>query len=223
MFIGHFAAGFASKKINHSLSLAMMFIAVQFLDLLWPILVLLGIETVAIQEGITKLTPLDFIHYPYSHSLLMAIVWGIVFGLVYFIITKKGQNAVILGVLVLSHWVFDLVVHRPDLPLSPFSDYKVGLGMWNFPVIEIIIELGLFCAGVYLYYTTRKPEKKIAFWSLIGFLLIFQAMNFFGPLPPDPMSVAIGANFIWIFVIWAWWIEREKLKSIQDSKFSIRP
>lgn len=209
MFIGHFAAGFASKKINDSLSLAMMFIAVQFLDLLWPILVLLGIETVSIQEGITKLTPLDFTYYPYSHSLFMAIVWGLIFGVVYFMRTRKKQHAVILGVLVLSHWVFDFLVHRPDLPLSPFSDYKVGLGLWNFPALEIIIELSLLCAGVYLYYKTTKPTRKIAFWSLIGVLLLFQFLNFFGPLPPDPMSVAIGANFIWVFVAWAWWIERE--------------
>ena len=210
MFIGHFAAGFATKKINQSLSLAIMFVAVQFLDLLWPILVLLGIETVSIQDGITKLTPLDFTYYPYSHSLLMAIVWGAVFGLVYFLITKKGRNAVILGVLVLSHWIFDLLVHRPDLPLSPFSDFKVGFGMWNYPLLEIIVELSLFSVGIYLYYTTRKPKKKIAFWLLIVFLLLIQGMNFYGPLPTDSNAVAIGANFIWIFVIWAWWIEREK-------------
>jgi hypothetical protein len=140
----------------------------------------------------------------------MAIIWGVVFGLVYFMVTKKRQNAVILGLLVLSNWVFDLLVHRPDLPLSPFSAYKVGFGLWNYPVLEIIIELGLFCEGIFFYYTTKRPKKKIAFWLLIGFLLIIQAMNFFGPLPPDAVSVAVGANFIWIFVIWAWWIEREK-------------
>lgn len=210
MFIGHFAAGFASKKVSNSLSLAMMFIAVQFLDLLWPILVLLGIETVGIEDGITKLVPLDFTYYPYSHSLLMAIVWSMVFGFVYFILTKNRQNAVILGVLVLSHWAFDLIVHRPDLPLSPFSDYKVGFGMWNYPFIEIVIEFSMFFLGIYLYYTSRKPKRKIAFWSLIAFLIIIQFMNFFGPLPPDVSSIAWGANLIWIFIIWAWWIEREK-------------
>lgn len=210
MFIGHFAAGLASKKISNSLSLAMMFVAVQFLDILWPILVLLNIETVSIEEGITKMNPLDFTHYPYSHSLLMAIVWGLVFGLIYFLATKKGRNAVILGALVVSHWILDLLVHRPDMPLSPFGDYKVGFGLWNHPVLEIIIELSLFCAGVYLYYKTRKPAKKFAFWSLVVFLLFTQTLNFLGPLPPDSISVAIGANFVWIFVIWAWWIEKEK-------------
>jgi len=210
MFIGHFAAGFASKKISNSLSLALAFIAVQFLDLLWPILVLLGIEKVRIEEGITKLTPLDFTYYPYSHSLLMVIVWSLLFGLIYYLVTKNRQNSFILGVLVLSHWVLDLLVHRPDLPLSPFSDLKVGFGMWNYPFMGIIIEFGLFFAGVYFYYTSKKPKKKIAFWSLIGFFMIIQVLNFFGPPPPDVNSIAWGGNMMWLFVIWAWWIEREK-------------
>jgi hypothetical protein len=210
MFIGHFAAGFASKKISNSLSLALAFIAVQFLDLLWPILVLLGIEKVRIEEGITKLTPLDFTYYPYSHSLLMVIVWSLLFGLIYYLVTKNRQNSFILGVLVLSHWFLDLLVHRPDLPLSPFSDLKVGFGMWNYPFMGIIIEFGLFFAGVYFYYTSKKPKKKIAFWSLIGFFMIIQGLNFFGPPPPDVKSIAWSANLVWIFVIWAWWIEREK-------------
>ena len=214
MFIGHFAAGFASKKISNSLSLAMMFIAVQFLDIIWPILVLLGIESVEIKEGITKLTPLDFTYYPYSHSLLMAVVWGLLFGFIYYLVTKQQKNSLILGALVLSHWVFDLIVHRPDLPLSPFSDFKVGLGMWNYPVIEIIIELGIFILGIYYYHTSARPKKKVAFWSLIVFLLIIQALNFYGPLPTTADSVAWGANFIWLFIIWAWWIEREKKQKV---------
>ncbi|MFT6868245.1 MAG: membrane-bound metal-dependent hydrolase YbcI (DUF457 family) [Cyclobacteriaceae bacterium] len=220
MFIGHFAVGLASKKISNSLSLAMMFIAVQFLDIIWPIFVLLGIETVRIEEGITKLTPLDFTYYPYSHSLLMAIVWGLVLGLIYFLVTRNRQNSLIVGVLVLSHWVLDLLVHRPDLPLSPFSEYKVGFGMWNYPIIEIIIETGMFCVGIYFYYTTKPPKKKIAFWSLIGLLFIVQMMNFFGPLPPNVDSIAWGANMIWIFVIWAWWLERENKKPSLATKTS---
>ena len=195
-----------------------MFIAVQFLDILWPVLVLLGIETVGIEEGITKLTPLDFTFYPYSHSLLMAIVWGLLFGLVYYIVTKKRQNALILGALVVSHWFLDLVVHRPDLPLSPFSNYKVGLGLWNYPFAEILIEFALFFAGTYFYFTSKKPKKKIAFWSLIGFLLIVQLLNFYGPLPPDANSIAWGANLIWVFILWAWWVEREKPANTSASR-----
>ena len=95
MFIGHFAAGFVTKKVNTSIPLVIMFIAVQFLDLLWPVLVLLGIETVSIEEGITKLTPLDFTFYPYSHSLMMAVVWGLIFGLGYYIFTYRNIYKII--------------------------------------------------------------------------------------------------------------------------------
>ena len=178
MFIGHYAAGLASKKLSSSLSLPIIFIAVQFLDLLWPLLVILGIETVAIEEGITKISPLDFTFYPYSHSLLMILIWGILFGVIYFLFTKNRHHSLILGGLVISHWFLDLIVHRPDLPLTPFSDFKIGLGMWNYPVAEIIIELSLFIVGTYMYYTQAKPTRKIAFFSLILVLLFFQAMNF---------------------------------------------
>lgn len=210
MFIGHFATGFLTKKESATLSLALMFIAVQFLDLLWPILVLLGIETVEIQEGITKLTPLDFTFYPWSHSLMMSAIWGLLFGGVYYTFTKNRKNALILAGLVVSHWVLDLLVHRPDLPLTPFSDLKVGLGLWNYPIAEFIIEFALFFTGIYVYLKSRPKKKKVAFWSLIGVLTVVQLLNFYGPVPPDTMSVALGANFIWLFVLWAWWIERDK-------------
>lgn len=133
----------------------------------------------------------------------MTIVRGLLFGLVYYIITKNKKHALILGGLVISHWFLDLIVHRPDLPLTPFSEYKVGLGLWNYPIMEIIIELTLFILGIYFYYIAKQPKRKNAFWSLIAFLLIVQFMNFYGPLPPNVDAVAWGANLLWIFVIWA--------------------
>lgn len=207
MFIGHFAVGLASKRISKLPSLAVMFIAVQFMDLIWPILVLLGIESFRIEEGVTKLTPLDFTYYPYSHSLMMSMIWGLLFGAVYFIITKNRKASILLAGLVFSHWILDFLTHRPDLPLTPFGDFKVGLGMWNYPIIEIIFEAGLFLLGVYLYYTGVRPKKKTAFWPLIGFFLVVHAMNILGPPPPSIEAVAWSANLMWLFVLWAWWIE----------------
>jgi len=209
MFIGHFGVGLASKKISQLPSLAVMFMAVQFLDLIWPLFVLTGLETFKIEEGITKLTPLNFTYYPYSHSLMMSIVWGLLFGLVYFAVTKQKWNSIFLGALVFSHWVLDFITHRPDLAISPFSDYKIGLGLWNYPVAEVLLEMGLFLLGVYLYYTTIKPKRKIAFWLLIGFLMVVHTMNLLGPPPPNIEAVAWSANLMWLIVLWAWWIERE--------------
>jgi len=209
MFIGHFAVGLLAKK-NHQLpSLAMLFIAVQLLDLIWPVFVLLGIETLSIDPGNTKLTPLNFEFYPYSHSLLMAVFWGLLLGLGYYLFTKNKRGSWLLAGLVLSHWLLDFITHRPDLPLSPFTDVKVGLGLWNFPVGEIGLELALFGLGAYLYFRFAKLKRKTAYWILIAFLFVVHLMNLFGPPPPSVMAVAWSANLLWIIVLWAWWIEKE--------------
>ena len=209
MFIGHYALALSAKKIDSLPSLAVMFIAVQLLDLLWPIFVLTGIETFEIEVGNTVLTPLNFTSYPYSHSLFMAIIWAVFFAIIYFIFTRNKKSSVLLGSLVLSHWILDFIAHRPDLPLSPFSNFKVGLSLWNMPVIEIILELGIFLTGVYLYIRTIKTKRKFAFWSLILIFLIIYFMNTFGPPPPSIKAVAWSANLMWIFVLWAWWVEKK--------------
>lgn len=209
MFIGHYALAFSAKKIDHLPSLAIMFIAVQFLDLLWPVFVLIGIETFEIEVGNTAMTPLNFISYPYSHSLLASVFWALLFSIIYFLITKNKKGSVLVGVLVFSHWILDFLTHRPDLALSPFSDTKVGLGLWNYPLVEITIEVGLFLIGVFLYFKTANPKRKIAFWTLVTFLLVIYIMNIFGPPPPSVDAVAWSASAMWIIVLWAWWIEKE--------------
>jgi len=209
MFIGHFAIGLLAKKDNTLPSLAMMFIAVQLLDLIWPVLVLLGIESLAIDPGNTKLTHLDFEYYPFSHSLLASILWGLLLAIGYFWFTKNKKGSLIIGALVLSHWILDFITHRPDLPLSPFSETKVGLGLWNYPITEIILELLIFGLGAILYYKSPVFKRKIPFWILVIFLLIVHLMNIFGPPPPNTMAVAWSANLMWLIVIWAWWIEKK--------------
>jgi membrane-bound metal-dependent hydrolase YbcI (DUF457 family) len=209
MFIGHFAVGLLSKKNEKLPSLAMMFLAVQLLDLIWPILVLFGIETLAIDPGNTKLTHLNFEYYPYSHSLLAAFVWSLLLGTCYFFFSKNRGGSVILGGLVMSHWILDLITHRPDLPLSPFSETKVGLGLWNYPIIEITLEVLIFGLGAFLYFKSSNFKRKISFWLLIVFLLIVHLMNLVGPPPPNTMAVAWSANLMWLIILWAWWIEKK--------------
>ena len=207
MFIGHYAIALGSKRLPNPPSLAVMFMAVQFLDLLWPVFVLLGMESFRIEEGNTQLTPLAFTHYPYSHSLVMALIWSLLFGAIYLRVTGNRRNAAWVGGLVLSHWVLDFLAHGPDLPLTPFGDVKVGLGMWNYPLAEITLEIGLFLAGIYLCIKAQQYQRKVVFWSLIGFLLIIHVVNLLGPAPPNETAVTWTANLMWIFVIWAWWAE----------------
>lgn len=213
MFIGHFAVGLLSKKNEKLPSLAMMFLAVQLLDLIWPILVLFGIETLTIDPGNTKLTHLSFDYYPYSHSLLGAFVWSLLLGTCYFLFSKNRRGSVLLAGLVMSHWVLDLITHRPDLPLSPFSETKLGLGLWNYPVVEIMLEVLVFGLGAFLYLKSPNFKRKISFLLLIAFLLLVHIMNLVGPPPPNTMAVAWSANLMWLIILWAWWIEKKPTKS----------
>ena len=213
MFIGHYAIGLAARRPNHFPSLAVLFIAVQLLDLIWPVLVLSGVETFRIQEGNTVMTPLDFTSYPYSHSLMMSIVWGILFAILYFVITRNKKGSFILILLVISHWVLDFLTHKPDLQLTPFSETRVGLGLWNHPTVELLLETALFITGTFFYFVRMKPKRKVAFWSLIAVFLIIHFVNVFGPTPPSINAVAWSANLMWLFVLWALWLERSKPQS----------
>lgn len=213
MFIGHFAVGLGAKKISSKPSLGTYFLAAQFVDLIWPFLLLLGWETVMVEPGNTAVTPLNFTNYPISHSLLMSILWGVVVGGVYYVIRKDKRGSILLGALVVSHWFLDFITHRPDLPLYPGGS-KVGLGLWNSLIGTILLEGFLFAAGIYLFLKVTKAKNKTgvyAFWSLIVFLVITHLNNLFGPPPPDS-STAIGFVGLaqWLLVAWGYWIDRNR-------------
>jgi hypothetical protein len=214
MFIGHFALGMGAKKIAPSVSLGTLFLACQLADLLWPTLVLLGFETFRIQPGITVVTPLDFVRYPYSHSLLALLGWAVAFSLGYLALRRsRAVAAVVVGALVLSHWVLDVVTHRPDMPLTPGGSTRLGLGLWNSLPATLAVELLLFAAGVWLY--TRSTEARdrwgiLGFWSLVVFLAAVYFANLFGPPPPSVDAVAWSAQAIWLLVLWGYWVDRHR-------------
>ena len=214
MFIGHFGVGFAAKKVIPKTSLGTLLLASQFIDLLWPFFVILGIERVAIDPGNTAFTPLDFIYYPFSHSLLGVVIWALIFGVVYYFIKKNLKSSFILGLLVLSHWILDFITHRPDLPLFLGSDSQlVGLGLWNSIIATVIIESIIFIAGVYFYFAVTKAKNKVgtySLWSLLIFFIIIYLSNLFGP-PPESVEVVGYVGFAqWILIFWAYWIDRNR-------------
>jgi len=214
MFIGHFGAGLAGKKAASKPSLGTMFLAAQLLDLVWPIFILAGIEKVKIVPGISSANPLEFTFYPYTHSLLMVMLWAVIFGMLYYFIRKNLNGAVVLGILVLSHWVLDLLVHIPDLPLYPGSSMKVGLGLWNYPVVSFIVESLIFIAGIYLYLSSTKTKNKtgtFAFWGLIVFLAAVYTMNVLGPPPPSVEAIGYAGLLQWLFIPWAYWIDKNRI------------
>ena len=211
MFIGHFAIGMAAKKIEPAVSLGTLFLSAQFLDLLWPTLLLLDFEHVSIEPGVSKVTPLAFTDYPISHSLLAVVGWSLLFGLVYYFITNNKRASIVVGCLVLSHWVLDAIVHIPDLPLYPGQSPKVGLGLWNSVLLTILIEGAIFVMGVILYINTKKRQGQklnTMFWSLIVFLIIIHIINFIGPPPPSVAAIAWAGHLQWLFIPWAWLADR---------------
>lgn len=213
MFAGHYAVSFAAKRLAPKTSLGLLVFAGQFLDLLWPILVLLSIEHVRVAPGITRMTPLDFYDYPISHSLLAVVGWGALLGCIYAIATRRIRAAVVLGVLVVSHWVLDYLTHRPDLPLAPGSESRVGLGLWNFVAAAVALELALFAAGVALYVRTTRARDRIGsigFWSLVLCILAIYTASIFGPPPETAMQVAGAGMAAWLFPLWAWWVDRHR-------------
>jgi len=214
MFIGHFGVGFAAKKFTKKTSLGTLFFAAQFIDLLWPFFVIFGIEKVAIDPGNTAFTPLDFIYYPFSHSLLGVLIWALLFGVVYFIIKKDLKSSIILGTLVLSHWILDFITHRPDLPLLLGSDsVLVGLGLWNSIIATVIIESMIFIAGVYLYIAATKAKNKVgaySLWSLLIFFAVIYLSNLFGPPPESAEAVGYVSLAQWLLIAWAYWIDRNR-------------
>jgi hypothetical protein len=216
MFIGHFAVGFAAKKAAPKISLGTLFLAAQFLDILFPLFLLAGVEHVRLAPGITAVVPLDFTDYPLSHSLAAALFWALAFGGVYGVIRRSRTGAWVVAACVLSHWILDLATHRHDLQLWPGSDAVAGLGLWDSLPGTLVIELGLFVTGVVIYNRTTRARDRVgvyALWSLCLVLVGIYVSNLLGPPPPSVGAIAVAGNLGWIFILWGYWIDRHRTSS----------
>lgn len=206
MFIGHAALALAAKPFAPRVNLGVALAATFWLDLVWPLLLLLGIERVALDPGNTAFTPLDFLHYPWTHSLAAALAWSMLFGLACWRLGRRA--ALLLGLLVLSHWGLDALSHRPDLPLWPGSRAMIGLGLWNSVPGTLLVESALFAGGIAVYLR-HPPRAVLTFWLLIAFLVVAYLGAAFGPPPPSAGAVAGSALALWLLPAWGWWIERK--------------
>lgn len=217
MFLGHFALGLAAKRVAPAVSLGTLFLAAQFADLLWPNLVLLGVERVAIRSGVTAVTPLDFISYPYSHSLLALLLWAALFGAAYWFARRSSAAAVTIGVLVVSHWVLDWIAHRPDLPLTFTGDARVGLGLWQSVPATVAVELALLAAGCAVYATFTRPRDAVGKWGFVGIILLLLTIQLgavFGPPSPSIAAVAWSAQAVWLLVVLGYWVDRHRYATV---------
>ncbi len=213
MFVGHMALAFAAKTRSPRASLGLFLAATFGLDLLWPIFLLAGVERVRIDPGNTRFTPLAFDSYPWSHSLVMAVVWG---ALGYVVASRfRGDRLArqLVGVLVVSHWVLDVISHRPDLPLWPGPSPLLGLGLWNSIGGTLIVEGALFAAAVALYLRNTRAVDwvgMIALWSLVLISLLMWVAGPWSPPPPSARFLAWFGLGAWIFPAWGAWVDRHR-------------
>jgi membrane-bound metal-dependent hydrolase YbcI (DUF457 family) len=222
MFIGHLGVAFGLKRVAPEVNLGVAVTAATLPDIVWPLLVIAGAESVRIDPGNTLLIPLDFVSYPYSHSLAMTFVWALLFGAGFFRLRGSMPGAFWLAVAVVSHWFLDLVVHGPDLPLVPGAETRVGLGLWNSLAATLLVEGSVFVLGVWGYLSvTRRRDRTgdLALWGLVVLLFMAYAGSLFGPPPPDATAI-VAADLLGtaLTIAWAVWIERHR-----DSRSQIAP
>jgi len=213
MFIGHYALGLAAKRLAPNTSLGTLFAAPTLADLLWPIFLLLGWEHAHLEPGANPFLTLWLDDYPISHSLFTLIVWGALFGFLY---QRRGGDqraALVIAALVVSHWVLDFITHRPDEPIYPGGP-EVGLGLWNYVAATVIVETLMLLAGVMIYLRNTRARDAIGRWGFWGLIVLLAGgyySTLFTPPPPDIKALAIGGIiFGWIFVLFAWWVDRHR-------------
>jgi len=208
MFLGHYAVAMAAKRAAPATSLGTLFLASVFIDLLWPALLLAAVERARVDASIPGLAPLAFEHYPVSHSLLMVVVWALLLGGAWFALAHQRRGAIVVATLAVSHWLLDALVHRPDLPLAPAGEARIGLGLWNVPWGSVLVELALFACGLALYLRSTVGQRRWPLWMLCAVLLLIFAGDLLGPPPPSITAVAWVGLAQWLLVAAGWWVDR---------------
>ncbi len=214
MFLGHYAVGFASKRVAPRASLAWFVAGAALLDLLFPLFVILGLESARFVPAREPFLRLSLDNYPWTHSLLMAVVWSVLLGALCRAVTRDRTAALIAAAAVFSHWVLDFITHTPDLPLAPGSPTRVGLGLWNSTAGTLVVEGAMYVAAIWLYATCTRARDRVGSWGLwafVVFLALVYASNVFSSAPPNPRLFAWLALVMgWLMVLWAWWFDRHR-------------
>lgn len=203
MFIGHYGPAFAGVRVARSVPLWVLFLSVQIVDVAWGLLVALGIEKVRVEPGFTATSPFDLYHMPYTHSLPGAVVFAVAIGLAYAVLARRDRLAggVVVGLASMSHWLLDLLVHIPDLPLWPGGP-KVGFGLWEYRTLAILLEAGVLLAGFWLYLTATRAKGlpgRASPWLLV--LALFAAEAYHLSAPPAGDAVTVGLSSLMVFLV----------------------
>ncbi len=216
MFVGHYAASLALKKFEKRASLGVLFLSVQLADIVFFPLVLLGIERINIIENFTQSTHFELEYMPYTHSLVGSVLWALAaYALFRWVIVKKHPVALVVALAVFSHWVLDLVVHTPDLPLWNDASLKLGFGLWNNAIAVYVLEAALLLGALWIYLRSTSASTatgKYGMGVFVVFLLLVNILNIFGPMQDDSKVVlavsALAAYFLFAAV--AFWLDKKR-------------
>jgi hypothetical protein len=216
MFVGHYAVSLALKKFEKRVSLGVLFLAVQFVDILFFPFVLLGLERINIIENFTQATHFELVYMPYTHSLVGSLFWaGVAYAVFRWLIVRKHSVAVVVAIAVFSHWVLDLLVHTPDLPLATDTSLKLGFGLWNNAIATYTLEAILLLAGLWIYLRSTSATSAVGKYGMSVFviaLLLINVVNIFGPLGDDSkVNLAVSAvTAYFLFAAVAFWLDRAR-------------
>ena len=212
MFVGHYGVALAAKSRAPHASLGVLIIAAQLVDLVWPVMLLLGIERVSIVPSDNPFLRLSFDSYPWTHSLVTTALWGVLAGVAYGATRRDRAAGVVVGLLVVSHWVLDWITHVPDLPLYPGGP-RVGLGLWNSVGATMIVETLVFLAGLIIYARSTRAADRVgvwALWAFVAFLALVHVANASSPPPPSATAVAWASLSGWLIPLFGWWVDRHR-------------
>jgi len=216
MFVGHYAASLALKRFEKRASLGVLFLAVQFVDIVFFPLVLLGIERLNVVENFTQSTHFELVYMPYTHSLVAFLIWsGLAYAIFRWIIVKSHSVAAVVALAVMSHWLLDVIVHTPDMPLWSDASLKLGFGLWNNAIATYVLEAALLLAGLWLYMRSTKAVTKTGKYGMgifVVLLLLINIANIFGPLGNDSkLALAVSAlTAYFLFAAVAFWLDKNR-------------
>jgi hypothetical protein len=219
MFIGHFGIGLALKRADKTLSLGLLFIAVQLSDLIYGVTLLTGIEKVSIISGTNPLTSAQYTFFPYSHSLVATLILAGLVALIFLVMPfkiglSKSRTALVMATAVMSHFVLDVIVHNPDIDLLGNGVYKIGLGLWNYPIASYVVEALLLITGLWIYLKSTKGKDfsgKYGLPILSVILLILNGVNTFVLYPTNVENFAVTMLVVYITtIIIAFWLDRKR-------------
>jgi hypothetical protein len=220
MFIGHFAAGFAAKAVAPKVNLGWLVTAGTLVDLLFTVFLLLGVEHARIVPGLTAANAMDLYDFPWSHSLALDLGWSLLAAGLWWLWRRSAREATVIGLVVMSHWVLDVVSHIPDMALWPGSSELLGVGLWRSIAATVAVEGTLWVVALIVYTRATRPRDRIGRWGFFVYVALMSSMyasSFNGTPPPDMRVVAIVNLSLAIFLVWAAWFDRHRERRPADS------